>query len=183
MLFRQRFAVPLVRDEHVVVHADLEWIVRRVTVVALEEDVCGLGLRLHKVGDGEKRHPLPFHVELGPGGDAMKVAYVFELRQREELLPVQRDRVLYEAVDFQLPFVERDFRLKAQVEHGEIVHLPLAGREPVRRARGRTGFARHFPRPTFFGGDVLVFQSISGSPRAPCQTRRTSAIRSRCLIR
>src|SRR5205807_5539209 len=113
MLFRQRFAVPLVRNDHVVVHADLEWIVRRVTVVALEEDVCGFGLRFHEVGNSEECHSLPFPVELGPGGDAMKVAYVFELRQREELLPVQRDRVLDQAVDFQLPFVERDFRLKA----------------------------------------------------------------------
>src|SRR5207248_11327181 len=110
-----------------------------------------------------------------PGGDAVKVAHVGKLRQSQELLPIQRDRVLDEAVDFQLPFAEWDLRLKAEVEHGKIVHLPLAGREPVRRARSRTGFARHFPRPTFFRGDVLVFHSISGSPRAPCQTRGTLA--------
>ena len=156
-------------------HADIQRIVSRVTVVAFEENVSGLGLGFDKLRYGEEGYPLPFHIKLAPSGDAVKVAHILELRQGQELLPVQSDRVLDQAVDFQLPIVERDFRLKAQVEHGEIVHLPLAGREPVRRARGRTGFARHFPRPTFFRGDVLVFHSISGSPRAPCQTRGTLA--------
>src|SRR2546426_9494471 len=78
----QRLVIPFVCDQPVVIHADIERIVRRVTVVAFEEHVRGLGLRLHQVCDGKKGHAFPFHVELAPGGDTMKVARVLELRKR-----------------------------------------------------------------------------------------------------
>src|SRR5262245_15197970 len=43
---RQRLAIPAVRDENVVVHADIQRIVRRITIVAFEENVRSFRLRL-----------------------------------------------------------------------------------------------------------------------------------------
>src|SRR6266404_9706515 len=48
----QGFSVPFVSDQHVVVQADLERIVGRVTVVALEENVRRFRLRFDQVRDG-----------------------------------------------------------------------------------------------------------------------------------
>src|SRR5438045_2496009 len=41
VFFRQRLIVPRVRDEDVIIHADGERVVRRVAIVALEENVRG----------------------------------------------------------------------------------------------------------------------------------------------
>src|SRR6266516_5787728 len=150
VLLRQGLSVPIVRDEHVVVRAVIEWGVGRVTVIALEENVRGFRPRFDKIGDGEERHAFPIHVELAPGGDTVKVAPVFELWQRQKLFPTQRRRVLNLAMNLQLPAVEWNFRPNAKVENGKIVHWPLAGRQPVGRARRGFGLARHLPRPAFF---------------------------------
>ena len=81
-----------------------------------------------------------------PRGDAVKIADVVDLRQREKLFPVERERILNEAADFELPIVQRDFRLLAQVEHGPVLYFVLADREvrhpvPVRVARALRPFA------------------------------------------
>src|SRR5262245_44318502 len=65
------FAVPRMRDHHVVVHADIERVVCRVTVVALEENMGGVRFRFHEVGQREEGHSLEFHVELAPGRDTV----------------------------------------------------------------------------------------------------------------
>src|ERR1051325_4630303 len=85
VLDRQRLAGPLVRDENVIVQAYGQWVVRGITVVALEVNMRRFRLRLHQVSDGEERHAFEFHVELAPGRDAMKVADVLERRQCQEL--------------------------------------------------------------------------------------------------
>ena len=120
-----------------------------------------LGSRLHQLGQREEGHAFELHVELAPGRDTMKIANVFELRESHELLPVQRDRLLNLAVDLQLPLVERDIGTNPQVEHGEVVDLPLPRRQTILRAAGRPGFARHLLRPTFLGRDVLLFHERS----------------------
>ena len=70
----------------------------------------------------------------------MKVADVFGLRQRHELRPVERHRVLHEAADLELPLVERNVGLLAEVEHRPVLHQVLADRHrrhavPVAGAR------------------------------------------------
>src|SRR6185436_2708385 len=69
-------------------------------------------------------------VVAAPRRHAVKVADVVHLRQREKLLPGERQRVFDQAADFELPLLERDRRLLAEVEHGPVLHLMLADRQP-----------------------------------------------------
>src|SRR6266516_536035 len=108
VLLRQGLSVPILRDEHVVVHADVQRIVGRVTVITLEENVRGFRPRLDKIGHGEKRYAFPLHVELAPRRHTMKAASVLELWQRQKLFPAQRHRVLNVAMNLQLPAVDWD---------------------------------------------------------------------------
>ena len=144
-------------DQHIVVHADIERIVGRVTVVAFEENVRGFGLWLHQIHEREERHAGKLHVELTPRRDAMKVTHIGELWQREEIFPRQRHRILHLAANLQLPLVQCHFRLHTEIKHREVMHLPLAGRQTIRRAHGGLGFARHLLRPTLFRGDIGIF--------------------------
>jgi hypothetical protein len=64
-------------------------------------------------------------VEPAPRGDAVKVADIFGLRQRHEFVPVQRDRVLYETADLELPLLQRNLGLLTQVEHRPVLHKVL----------------------------------------------------------
>src|SRR5262249_62015915 len=57
----------------------------------------------------------------------------------EKLLPAQRERILDEAADLELPLVERDVRLLAEIEDGPVLHFVLPDRQP--------GHAVTIPRP------------------------------------
>src|SRR6266850_7663876 len=96
------------RDEDVVVETDFEGIVRGIAVVTLEEDMGGLGFGSDKVCEREEGHAFPGHVELSPGGNAMEVADIVELRKGEKLRPGKGDGVLHFAANFKFPTVERD---------------------------------------------------------------------------
>ena len=157
MLNRQRLPVPFVRNQDIIVHAHVQRVVRGVTIKAFEEDVGCDRPGFDEVGDGEEGDSFPFHVELAPGGDTVKIAHILELWQSQELLPVQGNRIFYFAVDFQFPLFEPNLRPEAQVEYGEVMDLPLARRKAVSRANGGADLAGHFPRPPFFGGDVEIF--------------------------
>ena len=56
----------------------------------------------------------------------MKIADVFSLWQCHELLPVERDGVFDKAPHLELPSVERDLGLLAEIEHGPVFHKVLA---------------------------------------------------------
>jgi DNA-binding response OmpR family regulator len=84
----------------------------------------------------------------------MEIAHVLELWQLEEPVPAERDRVFNMSMDFQFPFVERDFGADAEVEDGEIMHLMLARRKPVLGTDGWLFLAGHFAGPPFLRSDV-----------------------------
>src|SRR6185503_14277900 len=134
VLFGDRLAVPLVRDEHVVVHANLEWIVGGITIVTLEENVGGVGLRFDEVGDREKRHPFEFHIKLAPGSNTVEITDILELRQGQELVPFERDWIFHVPADLQFPFVEGNVRTNSEIENGEIMDFTLPGGQTIRRA-------------------------------------------------
>src|SRR5262249_48331758 len=67
-----------------------------------------------------------------------KVADVVDLREREEVVPLQREGMLDEAADLERPLVERNVGLLAEVEHGPVLDLMLTNgqlRHPVAVAR------------------------------------------------
>jgi len=92
----------------------------------------------------------------------MKVALVLKLGQSQELLPIQSYRILDMTVDFELPFIQRNFGPDAQIEHWKIMHLPLARWQAVGRAHRRPFLAGHLPRPAFFGFNAHSFATVMG---------------------
>src|SRR5688572_20787868 len=94
----------------------------------------------------------------------MKIADVLELRERIELLPIQRDGIFNEAVDFKLPLVERDHGMNTEVEHGPILNELLARRQTTFRADCGLLFARHFASPPFFPRDKIVVHAANMWP-------------------
>ena len=69
----------------------------------------------------------------------MKITDVIHLRQRGELTPRERERVVDATADVQRPAFERHGRLLAEVEHGPVLHLVLSDRKlrhpvPIRRS-------------------------------------------------
>ena len=77
--------------ETVVVHHGIERGIDGIFIITLEVNMGRWILALHKFGDSEKRHTLPFQAELTPRSDAVEISRVFELFQ------VERDEV------FQVP--------------------------------------------------------------------------------
>ncbi len=71
-----------------------------VAVVSFKENVRDRILGQHQLGQRKKRHPLPRHVQLAPGGDTVEVAGVIKLIQRHELFPVECHGVDHLPVDF-----------------------------------------------------------------------------------
>ena len=122
------------RDEDVVVHHVVEADVGGVAVVAGEEDVLRFRFRLDEFGEGEEGDAVPLHVEFAPGGDAVEIADVFELREGVEFFPREGLRMLDRAADFEAPFGERDLGFDPEIEDGKAGGEMLAGREAIRRS-------------------------------------------------
>ena len=95
-------------------------------IVAGAEDVLRVVLRHDELGNRAEPHAAPMIVETAPRRDAVKVADVFDLRQRHELRPVERHRVLDEAADLELPLVDGNVGLLAEIEHRPVLHQVLA---------------------------------------------------------
>src|SRR6185436_3879506 len=56
----------------------------------------------------------------------MKIADILGLWQREELRPRQRQRILDEPADFELPRLDGDVRVLAKIHHGPVPHFALS---------------------------------------------------------
>ena len=59
----------------------------------------------------------------------MKIADILGLRQREELRPRQRQRILDEPADLELPRLNGDVRVLAEIHHGPVPHFVLSDRQ------------------------------------------------------
>lgn len=166
------FAVDFVGDEDVVIHADFERVVGGVAVVAFEKDKLCFRLGFDEVGNGEEGDTFPFHLEFAPGGDTVKIADVLKLREGGELIPVECNGILDKAVDLELPFIERDFRMDAEIEHGPILNELLAGWEAILGAEGGLLLASHFSSPAFFARDEIFVHGKRITPHGVKAMRR-----------
>src|SRR6185312_7801458 len=133
VLARERCSLPRMHQQHVVFHRAGEWKVRGVRnvgagheVVTRAQHVRGIGTRHCALGNRAEAHALPVIVEAAPGRDAVEVAGVFDLGQRQELVPGEGERVLALAADLQPPVLQIHRRLFAEVEHGPVLHLVLS---------------------------------------------------------
>jgi hypothetical protein len=106
----------------------------------------------------------------------MEVADVFELRERQELLPVQRDRIFDAALNLEVPLIEFDVGAHSKIQNREIVNAVLPRRQTAFRARFWRGFARHLLRPTLFCRNIRFFH-----PGRPTPTLKRGAIISTSL--
>src|SRR5262249_12798927 len=109
----KRFTLPRVYEQHIVVYRAHEREVRGVgderaghEVVRGAEDEFRVGLWNDELRQRAEPDAAPMIVVAAPRRHAMKVADVSGLRQREELFPRQRHRIVDEAADFELPGVE-----------------------------------------------------------------------------
>src|SRR5688500_18132190 len=59
----------------------------------------------------------------------MKIADILGLRQREKLRPSQRQRILDEPADFELPRLDGDVRVLAKIHDGPVPHFALSDRQ------------------------------------------------------
>jgi hypothetical protein len=59
----------------------------------------------------------------------MKIADILGLRQREELRPRQRQRILDDPADLELPRLDGDVRVLAEIHHGPVPHFVLSDRQ------------------------------------------------------
>src|SRR5262249_47533895 len=91
--------------------------------------------------------------------NTVKITDILELRQGHELLPIQNNWVFNVPMDFQFPFIQGDLGANSQIQHREIMNLPLAWRQTVGRSYRGSMLSRHFARPALFGGNVGLFHS------------------------
>ena len=116
----------------------------------------------------------------------MKIADILGLRQREELRPRQRQRILDEPADFELARLDGDVRVLAKIHHGPVPHFALSDRQlrhavpvrltgPRRLATGefdvdRALVERDLPVDIFLTAfDEVVLRHVSLQPRYSCQ--------------
>jgi len=94
---------------------------------------------------------------LAPSGHTMEVADIADLGQGRELAPIQHEGILDQATDGEVPLIQGDFGVKAEIEDGEIGDQVLTWGEAFFRAALGGGLAGHFFGPALFGGEASFF--------------------------
>src|SRR5208282_613116 len=160
VLAAQGLALPARGEKHVAACELGERHVGGVAVVALEDDVPGLGL-----GSGERQdvlgtHPLPTVVVARPGGHAMNVGARAATRQGRESGPLPARRAPHQAVDREAPARGRQHRLDAEIEHRPVLDLALAGRQALLpRISALAGQEAALARPFLLAGNELLLDA------------------------
>ena len=103
------------------------------------EDMARVLLRHDELGERAEPDSPPVIVEAAPGGHAMEVAHVLNLRQLHEVVPTERHRIFDETAQLKPPAIERNIGLLAEVQHRPVGDQMLANRHgghavAVRRA-------------------------------------------------
>ena len=98
-------------------------------LLGVRDDEAGARLRAHELRDLAPVNAAEARVEAAPARDAVDVLHVLRLRQRGELVPAQRDRVLDLAEDAEVPRREIRVRHRAGVQHRPLLREVLARRE------------------------------------------------------
>src|SRR5262249_30281826 len=99
----QVLAIMPIRQHNVIVEEFVELQVRRVTAVALDENVTGLSFESHHLNQFFDPDSLPTVVVARPGGDAMEVRSLSMGRQFAKFIPSKPERILDQSVQPEIP--------------------------------------------------------------------------------
>jgi hypothetical protein len=165
--------------------------VRRVAVVAGQRDEARLVLHPRHLEQRGDRDALPQVVVAAPLRDAVDVVDALDLRQGAECVEREPHRRRDQPLDAQAPIGRRHRRLHAEIEHGKVLHQPLAGRQPIAlRRRGGARQQAPFARPLLLGRDQLVLAParqghlvLGHDPAFPLHTLRRAAAPAQPLSR
>ena len=147
---------------------------RRVIVAGAQHELR-VRLRHRELGERPEAHAAPVIVEAAPRRHAVEVAHVVHLRQREKLLPGERQRILDEAADLERPVARRDRGLVSEVEHRPVAYLVLTHRQArhavaIERARTRRASVLRSGRPRRRGAARAAARCPSTACRRVIQT-------------
>ena len=95
VIARNRFAIELRGHEHIVIERVFDSDIGGIAIVAAKENVTHFWFRFHNFRQREKSDTAPVAIEFAPGGDAMEIGDVFELRESIEFLPGECLRVFH----------------------------------------------------------------------------------------
>src|SRR5207237_10763224 len=84
-----RFAVELRSHERTVVERVFDSDIGGIAIVAAKENVMHFRFRFHNFRQREKGDTAPVAIEFAPGGDAMEIGDVFELRESIRFVPAE----------------------------------------------------------------------------------------------
>src|SRR2546426_5024945 len=126
---RERFPVPLVREENVGIVQDIEGMGCRIAVATSEGRETSGRPNLRSFRHFLDRDSDPLVVERGPTGDAVERGHHFRGRKAEQLVVREADRLVHPAVYPEVPLLRIEPRDDAQVEPRPFPDLPLSRRE------------------------------------------------------
>ena len=95
VIARNRFAIELRGHEHIVIERVFDSDIGGIAIVAAKENVTHFRFRFHNFRQREKGDTAPVAIEFAPGGDAMEIGDVFELRESIEFLPGECLRIFH----------------------------------------------------------------------------------------
>ncbi|MNI06636.1 hypothetical protein D3C73_596230 [compost metagenome] len=131
VFFRQRRAFPVGNDDRIGRGKVRKQKVRRVAVVARQHHRMSLLPRIDEIEEIAGGDTLPVVVVARPCGHAVDIGEHVRLRQGPECGPVERHRIVDEAVDLKFPLSRGNAWLLAEIKHRPVFHQMLAGRQPV----------------------------------------------------
>src|SRR5437667_6533649 len=130
---RERFPVPLIREEDVGVVQDIQRMRSRIAVPASKGRKASRGANLRAFRNFLDGDADPFVVERGPARDTMERRHHLGRRQPQELFVGETHGVLDGDVHTKVPFLRVEPRNNAEIEPRPFPNLPLSGREtPLR---------------------------------------------------
>ncbi len=139
MFDRERFAVPLVREEDVGVVQDIQRVRGRVPVPASEGRESSRRPDLRALGHFLDRDPDPLVIERGPAGDAVERRHHFRGRKPQELVVGETHWFFDRTVHAEVPLLRVESRNDTEVEPRPFPDLPLSGRKtPLHGHRDET---------------------------------------------
>src|SRR5947207_158008 len=131
VIARNRFAIELRGHERIVIERVFDSDIGGIAIVTAKENMTYFRFRFHNFRQREKGDTAPVAIEFAPGGDAMEIGDVFELRESIEFFPGECLRIFHQPADFEAPIFQCDFWFDAEIEDWEALGEMLARRKTV----------------------------------------------------